>query len=475
MSPLHLSPPFASLLFCLFLIGSGRCDTPANCTYEDARGRWSLKVCPHPKDCSGSYVDPLNDCIFSAEPHDEFIIDLLYPNLAASVKGYGTTGAWTLIYNQGFEVTIAHRKWLVMFDFDESGRYFCNRGRHGWSHDSLLRQWWWFEATKLSAPVSSSPAPSEPVDFTTFAYSDTPYFVDHTFIQSINEAQNSWTAVRYPHLEELTFRDLARLTGGDKSRFSKPMSLINQAKTSPELLEVSRHLPDEFDWRKQSPSPVTPVRNQEACGSCYAFASAAALEARIRLVSNFTEEPILSPQDVVDCSPYSEGCDGGFPYLIAGKYAEDFGIPLESCDPYTAVKADKCPTKPGCRRYYATNYRYLGGYYGACSELLMRMELVHGGPFPIGFEVYDDFIHYKSGVYRHTNIRHPLKRFEPFELTNHAVLLVGYGFDEESKLPYWIVKNSWGTEWGEGGFFRILRGSDECAVESLGVVFDPVL
>ncbi|KAG5446260.1 Cathepsin C, partial [Clonorchis sinensis] len=184
-----------------------RCDTPANCTYEDARGSWSLKVCPHPKNCS-------------AESHDEFIIDLLYPNLAASVKGYGTIGTWTLIYNQGFEITIAHRKWLVMFDFDESGRYFCNRGRHGWSHDSLLRQWWWFEATKLSAPVSSSPAPSEPIESTTFAYSDTPYFVDNSFIQSINEAQHSWKAVRYPHLEKLTFRDLARLTGGDKSRFS---------------------------------------------------------------------------------------------------------------------------------------------------------------------------------------------------------------------------------------------------------------
>lgn len=72
-----------------------------------------------------------------------------------------------------------------------------------------------------------------------------------------------------------------------------------------------KELPESFDWRNFSnglPSPVTPVRDQGSCGSCYAFASAAAMESRIRLVTNFTQTPILSPQDVVDCSLYSEGC-----------------------------------------------------------------------------------------------------------------------------------------------------------------------
>ena len=59
------------------------------------------------------------------------------------------------------------------------------------------------------------------------------------------------------------------------------------------------------------------------------------------------------------------GCDGGFPYLIGGKYTEDFGAVLESCNPYTGNQADKCTTKSTCERIYTTNYQYVGGYYGA--------------------------------------------------------------------------------------------------------------
>ncbi|KAF8571546.1 hypothetical protein P879_08399, partial [Paragonimus westermani] len=103
----------------------------------------------------------------------------------------------------------------------------------------------------------------------------------------------------------------------------------------------------------------------------------------------------------------------------------------------------------------------------------MKMELVHGGPFPIGFMVYDDFIHYKSGVYRHSRLKNTALPFYPVKSTNHAVLLVGYGTDKETHLPYWSVKNSWGRKWGEDGFFRILRGSDECGIEGVGVAFDP--
>ena len=125
----------------------------------------------------------------------------------------------------------------------------------------------------------------------------------------------------------------------------------------------------------------------------------------------------------------------------------------------------------------------------------MRIELVKNGPLAVSFEVYDDFLNYKSGIYRHTGVRNVENfGFNPFELTNHVVAIVGYGQDETSGELYWIVKNSWGTGkttttffafsfcltkfislkqiekgWGENGFFRIARQTDECAIESIAV------
>ena len=93
----------------------------------------------------------------------------------------------------------------------------------------------------------------------------------------------------------------------------------------------------------------------------------------------------------------------------------------------------------------------------------MMLSLYANGPIVIGLEVYPDLQAYKGGVYQHTGL---LDKFNPFEITNHAVLMVGWGVDEATGLKYWSIKNSWGETWGEQGYFRIRRGVDECAVES---------
>lgn len=142
----------------------------------------------------------------------------------------------------------------------------------------------------------------------------------------------------------------------------------------------------------------------------------------------------------------------------------------EDCFPYVGTDSP-CTLKPNCYRYYTSDYHYVGGFYGGCNEALMKHELVHHGPMAVAFEVYHDFIHYGGGIYHHTGLMDP---FNPFELTNHAVLLVGYGRDPSSGEKFWIVKNSWGTAWGEDGFFRIRRGSDECAIESIAVAATPI-
>ena len=66
-------------------------------------------------------------------------------------------------------------------------------------------------------------------------------------------------------------------------------------------------------------------------------------------------------------------------------------------------------------------------------------------------------------------------KFNPFEITNHVVLVVGYGADKKTEEKFWIVKNSWGEDWGESGYFRIRRGTDECSIESIAVLAEPVM
>ena len=100
----------------------------------------------------------------------------------------------------------------------------------------------------------------------------------------------------------------------------------------------------------------------------------------------------------------------------------------------------------------------------------MRLELVNDGPIAVSFEVLSDFMNYKGGIYRHTGLT---DGFNPWEITNHVVLIVGYG--SEAGVPFWIVKNSWGEDWGEQGYFRIIRGVDEVSFESMAVAATPLV
>ncbi|KAA6338860.1 MAG: putative cathepsin B5 cysteine protease, partial [Streblomastix strix] len=85
----------------------------------------------------------------------------------------------------------------------------------------------------------------------------------------------------------------------------------------------------------------------------------------------------------------------------------------------------------------------------------MQDAVYEDGPFEVAFSVYEDFKNYESGVYEHTVGK---------LLGGHAVVLIGWGV--ENDIPYWIIQNSWGEDWGEEGFFRILRGKNECGIES---------
>uniref|UniRef100_S4RP41 Dipeptidyl peptidase 1 n=1 Tax=Petromyzon marinus TaxID=7757 RepID=S4RP41_PETMA len=447
-------------------LGGGWADTPVNCSYADLLGTWVLQV---GKGGQNSSID----CSSMGPPVQSVTVHLQKFDLASDELG--RPGFFTIVYNQGFEIELNNYKWFAFFKYEQAGGKvisYCDQTFPGWVHDSLGHNWACFQGKRVSS--GPSVPRSTPLDAAT--YKSEPqklYEYNPAFVHAINSAQSSWRAGRYLDMERRPMEEIVRRSGGTGSIIpNRPRA----AAASDETRRRAAVLPAAWDWRDvRGVSYVSPVRDQGACGSCYSFASMAMLEARVRILSNNTQQPVFSPQHIVSCSPYSQGCDGGFPYLIAGKFAQDFGVIEESCYPYIGQDSKCLPKDPSCLRYYTARYHYVGGFYGACSEELMRLELVENGPLAIGFQVYDDFMAYQGGIYHHTGLR---DQFNPFEETNHAVLLVGYGTDaagpEGTGEPFWIVKNSWGEGWGEGGYFRIRRGNDECAFESIAMAATPI-
>lgn len=198
-------------------------------------------------------------------------------------------------------------------------------------------------------------------------------------------------------------------------------------------------LPASLDWRSYGgASYVTPVRNQGSCGSCWAFAATAALESQALIDGNAPGTDVnLAEQTLVSCSG-AGSCSGGY-IDSAADYIRDTGIPPEGCFPYTGTTSacsNACPTT----LHSITGWLWVTTWSPTVEAL--KNGLATYGPLITTMDVYTDFYYYKSGVYSYTSGSYE---------GGHAVLIVGFSDDGQ----YFIVKNSWGTGWGEAGYFRI--------------------
>jgi len=208
------------------------------------------------------------------------------------------------------------------------------------------------------------------------------------------------------------------------------------AKPVPEEMGIYSKLPSSLDWRSNNGDFVSTVKDQQKCGACWAFAMTAGLESNVLLTGGASGGNVdLSEQVLLSCGGVGS-CNGG---TLDADFLAATGLPPESYYPYTATNGDCSTAAPNWQK--AT---YKIGDWGSVSQKLssIKSALAKYGPLPTAFMVYEDFKHYKSGVYSYVSGK---------KLGGHAVLLVGYNDDEQ----YFIVKNSWGTGWGEGGFFRI--------------------
>jgi len=285
----------------------------------------------------------------------------------------------------------------------------------------------------------------------------------------------------------------------DDIQKSKSQKALLQNATMSADTDVS-DLPKLFDWRDvledMAPHGVDDLSeqfSQGACGSCYAFSGTNVLQMRFR-IQLYKQHGILYPLELswksaTSCSPYTEGCEGGFAYLTF-KYAAEVGLPLAECDKKRKPKSLDQTCDWRCYRdnkniFYAKDYGQIGGFAHGASEAGMMREIHENGPVIVSFatKAIPEFIYNNGQSYRKdsdvlTIIKNEMVAREPsssnpkilpWSHTTHSILAVGWGEEKASNgdiLKYWVVRNSWGKDWGSQGYAKIRRGQNDAAIET---------
>lgn len=226
----------------------------------------------------------------------------------------------------------------------------------------------------------------------------------------------------------------------------------------PSTKEISSHENDSKDYDNQESAALIPTskdwnelgfvstpRDQGKCGSCYAFALSSLVESHVAI--HFTSPGgvvPLSKQQIIDCSVDlgNHGCHGG-QFDSTLEYIKRSGLEADSFYPYATRELGRCLFKKSSVAAKISGYRRL-----VQDESVIRMYVARYGPVAVGIQACKSLSFYTVGIYDDPTC-------DGSDL-NHAVLITGYGsLDGED---FWIIKNSWGTTWGEKGFFRVARG-----------------
>jgi len=245
-------------------------------------------------------------------------------------------------------------------------------------------------------------------------------------------------------------------------------------------LQTTPTYPSSLDLRQVYPGceSISMVRHQKFCGGCWAFATMHSLSDRYciaKSANGVTRQRFFSVEDPLECcsacnAGLGNGCAGGIPYY-AIQFAAEKGVVTGEmitynsfCKPYyQELVRDRSGIAPACNPtcsnslypiLYANDKYKISGIVFGTGEAEMIAALNTGGSIAAIFSVYEDFYNYFSGVYYYVSGN---------LIGGHSVRVVGYG--EEKGVKYWLCANSWGVKFGQGGFFKIRRGTNECGIE----------
>ena len=263
-----------------------------------------------------------------------------------------------------------------------------------------------------------------------------------------------WTAAVAPGMEEHTFDSAKMLMG---THFDDHLASLEKVE---KVEDFEENLPESFDVTQHWPHCDYTIRNQGHCGSCWAFGTSEAMSDRICIASKGKITAPRSAQQFVSCDVYLNfGCNGGIP-MGAWEWTSITGVKSWECMPYESGKghAPSCHAEKEKCHEGGIKTKFLSAKHFTGEKAIMS-EIMKHGSVTAAFTVYSDFMSYKGGVYEH--------KFGEM-LGGHAVKFVGWGVDDDG-TKFWRVANSWDTTWGEGGYFRIVRGKNECGIEA-GIV-----
>ncbi|KAF6217104.1 hypothetical protein GE061_001457 [Apolygus lucorum] len=305
-------------------------------------------------------------------------------------------------------------------------------------------------------------------------------------IDEVNNANTTWRAG--PNFRpDYSLESIKRLLG-NRELPGVPVGPRNLVTYS------GAEIPAEFDSRKKWPNcpTISHILDQSGCGSCWAVSVASVFSDRLCIGTNGKFTSPLSAEDLMSCCPSFE-CNGGNDG-VAWTYVQNHGIVTGGdfnssigCQPYTfppcehhvngaripcdQVKIPNGGVGPACQKK-CTNADYKTSFANDKHKVITvnqydsvesaQEDIMKNGPIQAGFVVYSDFMHYKSGVYKHVT---------GSPLGGHSVRVLGWGVEEGT--PYWLVANSWNSDWGDKGLFKIQRGTDECAFEDQLMAGEP--
>jgi len=518
------------VIIALVLLPFAAADLPMHCIRDQVIGTWDFSVGAETTSmenarkfsCGLAAPKSAKVALMSFAESRKMTVKLSLPYTAIDTvtKEQGT---WTMIYDEGMEIRIGGKKYFAYFKYDlkPSGKCVstCSETVNGYVHKDDRSHWGCWKGKRRGAPQihEGMPPPSEEmtkkeaieetIKENSVDIGDHPQWHKMTYqpetamVDAINNLQTEWTAKVYPQFAGKTLHELQMMGGGRSKKQESDLASFLQidAGSDQDIKQAieEKHksaghakynMPKTFDWRNVSGKNfLFPAIDQGSCGSCYAVAVSDMITSRVAVQTNNTVRVRIAAQEIIECGEkWNQGCDGGFPYL-ASKYVADFGLTSEGCYPYAergfnapsgygrGCKLDHlAASKPNeCKyRVKASKYNYIGGCYGCCNEKDMMKEIYENGPIVIGFQVNMQLLHYSAGIF--LQVDHDAKVLNPWEETNHAVLVVGWGVSAKG-TKYWIVKNSWGAQWGDNGYFYTERGTDQMAFESMAVAAVPIV